>query len=145
MVAPAASRIQCRGMWRVTLCTGGVLALKAILWAASRSVSPRVGARTFVVSLAQSERLRPRQCGPTLRIGPGRLLWTNGASHRSSDADDVAGGEIVGVVQDVEEAGFGTDERGSEKAVANAATHVDQGKFELVWQATTNAQLLVGW
>src|SRR5579884_2488347 len=63
----------------------------------------------------------------------GRLLWTNGVSDRSSDADDVIGREAesgtarrVGIVQDVKETHFRTDEHVSPEVVADAAANINQ-------------------
>lgn len=62
----------------------------------------------------------------TLSIGPGRLLWTDSVSDRSSDADDVVGSEIVAIIHDVKEAGFGANEHVSPDVVADAGADIDE-------------------
>ena len=61
----------------------------------------------------------------TLRIGPGRLLWTNGVSDRSSDVYDVVGGEDIRIVYDLVVAQFGTNKHVSPNVVAKATSDVD--------------------
>lgn len=77
---------------------------------------------------AQSEPLRPSRNAHRL-FASAPVVYSGPRVHPIEAPTRTTLREVkLGVVHDVEEAGFGTDERGSEKAGANAATHVDREK-----------------